>query len=299
MKRRANEPRRIDPVIASMEDLLAQAATLPPPQITWTPRAPAERDGAREPGAQWTVDVAPWMVDDGAYGVLHVGRTIEFALKWEALSLEPADVTHPRALALGDGTYQVDATVVRVDGDICVIDFGLLAYAYDAPAWIREGNEVRGDIALEIDPDLYRSESYGHLALPALIYPWRLDRIVVEHAARTAAPEDARVRWGNPELMTNDPVERTMREVAVANYEKDYRPGEMARTTCTARCSRASPARRPPPTVARPPPPRRTPDACAATSATAMPVVREGGLRVVVAANSFALPSRAFPDRSA
>jgi hypothetical protein len=123
----------------------------------------------------------------------------------------------------------VDATVVRVDEGICVLDFGLLAFAYDVPAWLREGDGVRGDVALEVDPDLYRSASYDHLDLPALIYPWKLDRIVLEHAARVLAPADVRARWRNPQLMTNDPDARTLREVAAANYEMDRRPGEMAR----------------------------------------------------------------------
>jgi hypothetical protein len=220
---------RNDPVIARMEELLAQVDALPPPQITWTHWPPADRSAAREAGAQWTVGIAPWLVNDGAYGVLRAGRTMEFALRWKALSLEPIDDARPHALALGDGIYQVEATVVRVDGDICVLDFGLLAFAYDAPAWLREGDVVRGDIALEIDPDLYRAASYDHLDLPALIYPWRLDRIVLEHAARVAAPDEVRARWGNAALATNDPVSRTMREVAVANHAKDRRPGEMMR----------------------------------------------------------------------
>jgi hypothetical protein len=229
MKPSRKELLRNDPVIARMEELLAQVDALPPPQITWTHWPPADRSAAREAGAQWTVGIAPWLVDDGAYGVLQAGRAIEFALRWEALSLEAIDDARPHALALGDGIYQVEATVVRVDGDICVLDFGVLAYAYDAPAWLREGDAVRGDVALEIDPDLYRSASYDHRDLPALIYPWRLDRIVLEHAARVAAPEEARARWDSPELATNDPVARTMREVAIANYAKDRRPGEMMR----------------------------------------------------------------------
>ncbi|SOD02531.1 hypothetical protein SAMN05216486_10410 [bacterium JGI 053] len=221
--------RRNDPVIATMEELLAQVDALPPPQITWTHWPPADRSAAREAAAQWTVGMGPWLVNDGAYGVLRAGRSIEFALRWEALSLEPAESARPHALALGDGIYQVEATVVRVDGDICVIDFGLLVYAHDAPAWLREGDAVRGDVALEIDPDLYRSGCYDYLDLPALIYPWRLDRIELEHAARVAAPEEVRARWGNPDLATNDPAARTLRQIEVANHEKDRRPGEIMR----------------------------------------------------------------------
>ncbi|MFL5385518.1 MAG: hypothetical protein ACJ8GN_23595 [Longimicrobiaceae bacterium] len=230
MKRsKGRKPGRYDPVIAEAERLLAQAAALPPPQITWTPRAPADRAGAREPGAEWVVGIEPWLVDDGEYGVLHVGRPIDFALRWEAIALEAAPAAQPQALALGEGVYQVQATVVRSAEEVCVIDFGLLAHAYDFPGWLREGDAVRGDVALGIDTGSYRRGHYEDLDLPALIYPWRLDRIVLEHATRVPAPEHVRVRWGNPEMMTNDPDLRTHREISVANWEKDYRPGEMGR----------------------------------------------------------------------
>jgi len=223
------KPRRYDALIAEAERVLAMAAALPPPQITWTPRAPADRSGAREPGAEWVVGIEPWLVDDGAYGVLHAGRPIDFALRWEAVALEPAEAARPHALALGDGIYQVEAKVVRVAEDVCVLDFGLLAFSTDAPEWLREGDGVRGDVALGIDPDGYRSGSFDDLGLPALIYPWRLDRIVLEHAGKVPAPEHVRERWGNPEMMTNDPDARTLREAQVANPEKDRRPGELAR----------------------------------------------------------------------
>jgi len=220
---------RYDAVIAEAERVLAQAAALPPPQIAWTPRAPADRGGAREAGVEWIVGVEPWLVDAGAYGVLHAGRTIDFALRWEPVALEPAEAAAPRALALGEGVYQVEAKVVRVAEDVCVIDFGLLAYATGVPDWLREGMTVRGDVALSIDPDTYRCRCFGDLGLPALIYPWRLDRIVLEHATRAPAPEHLRARWGNPEMMTNDPDLRTHSEIQVANWEKDRRPGEMSR----------------------------------------------------------------------
>jgi hypothetical protein len=168
-------------------------------------------------------------VGDGAYGVLHAGRPIDFALRWEPIALEPAEAAAPRALALGEGVCEVEAEVVRVAEDVCVIDFGLLAYATHAPAWLHEGMTVRGDVALAIDPDTYRSRCFDDLGLPPLIYPWRLDRIVLEHATRVPAPARLRARWGSPEMMTNDPDLRTLREVRVASWEKDRRPGEMSR----------------------------------------------------------------------
>ena len=227
MKKR--KPRRYDPVIAEAERVLAMAAALPPPQIGWTSRAPVDRGQAREPGAEWVVGVAPWLVDDGAYGMLYAGRDIDFALRWEEIALEPADVERPRAFALGEDVYYVEATVVHVGEDACVLDFGLLAYSTDAPAWMREGMTVRGDVAVAIDAGTYRDQLFDELESVAMIYPWRLDRIVLEVAARTPAPAHLRELSRSPELMTNDPERRTLREVAVANPDKDWPPGQMAR----------------------------------------------------------------------
>jgi hypothetical protein len=229
MKSKKNRRRRYDPLLAEVRELMAQVAALPPPDLTWTSRAPAARGGAREAGAEWVVDVEPWLAAEGAYGVLQAGRTIDFALEFEALALEAADVVRPRALALGEGVYEVEAKVVRVAEECCVIDFGLLAFTHHAPEWLREGAGVRGDLALTIDPDWYRFGGYDHPDLPALIYPWHIDRIVLENAARVPAPDEVRARWGNPEMMTNDPEARTLRDIGVVNCEKDWPPGQFAR----------------------------------------------------------------------
>lgn len=220
---------RYDPVIAKAKRVLAMAAALPPPQIAWTPRAPADRRQARDPGADWVVGVPPWLVDDGAYGALYAGRDIDFALRWEEIALEPAEVARPRVLALGEGVYHVEATVVHAGKYACVLDFGLLAYATNTPGWMRAGTTVRGDVALALDDGTYRDQLFDELESVAMIYPWRLDRIVLEVAARTPASAELRERCGSPELMTNDPQSRTFREVAVANPDKDWPPGQMAR----------------------------------------------------------------------
>src|SRR3954469_4112564 len=154
--RSTRKPRRIDPVMARAEELLAQVATLPPPDITWTSRARPDAE-PRDPGNDWIAAIEPWLVDDGAYGTLARGREIDFALRVEPLSLAPAEVERPRALALGDDVYRIDARVTAREDDRCVLDFGLLGFVWFAPEWMRPGMGVSGEVALELDPGSYRT----------------------------------------------------------------------------------------------------------------------------------------------
>lgn len=68
-----------------------------------------------------------------------------------------------------------------------MLDFGLLGFARPAPEWALPGAGVAGEVALELDPDEYRT-GFAHKArLPASIYPWHIDRAVLEHAQRAPA----------------------------------------------------------------------------------------------------------------
>ncbi|HEX8243151.1 MAG TPA: hypothetical protein VF541_06640 [Longimicrobium sp.] len=225
---RVRTPGRYADTIALAREVLAQAANLPPPQITWTSRA---RPGAepREPGNDWIAAIEPWLVDDGAYGELVRGRHIDFALHVEPLSLAPAEVERPRGLALGDDVYRVEARVTQRQEDTCVLDFGLLGFVQSAPEWMRPGMGVSGEVAIQLDPDAYRTGYSSEAWMPALIYPWRIERVVLEVAGRVPAGEADRLRSGNPDLQTNSADERTLRDVDRPRVRDDWPRGMMAR----------------------------------------------------------------------
>ncbi|HSU16824.1 MAG TPA: hypothetical protein VLK66_22140 [Longimicrobium sp.] len=231
MKRKngaARKARRFDPVLAEAEKLIAEVDHLPPPQIRWTSRPPPDAE-PRDPGNDWIAAIEPWLVDDGAYGTLARGRKIDFALRVEPLSLAAAEVEHPRALALGDDVYRIEARVTHREEDTCVLDFGLLGFVWFAPEWLQPGMGVAGEVALELDPDAYRAGWSSDEWMPAMIYPWRIDRVVLENAVRIPAGEADRIRSRNPELQTNSADARTLRDIDRPRVREDWPEGMMAR----------------------------------------------------------------------
>lgn len=216
-----------DPLMEEVEALLQMK--LPPPQITWTSRVPARAGPPREPGDRWTIAAASWLMGCGDYGRVWRGKEMEFALFGQAIDMAPAEVTVPRILWLGNEVYRVEAKVVARREDVCVLDFGLLAYVIDAPEWAVAGAGMAGEMSLELDPGTYLGGAYKYLDLPGMIYPWRVERIVVEHATRVPASEEARKRWGSPGLMTNDAALRTLTDIERIDTEADRRPGQMER----------------------------------------------------------------------
>jgi len=138
-----------------------------------------------------------------------------------------------------------------------VIDFGLLGFVQRAPEWMRPGTGVSGEVALGPDPDAYRAGITDIATRTGLIYPWRIDRIVVETAVRVpASPEDC-LRCNNPALATNSPNRRAFRDTRVPRPETDWPPGEMLRyylhCTLLSRIPRMPDARDEHPRFAAPP----------------------------------------------
>jgi hypothetical protein len=230
MKRGKKGPGRFDPLIAEAERLIAQVDALPPPQIAWRSRAPDDRSRARAPGDAWVLAIAPWLVDDGQHGALYPGRSLDFGVFVEQMDLAPAAAGPPCVRRLADDVYEVRAQVVARRDDDCVLDFGLLAYAWHCPEWMQPGAWVEGDVALHLDagtctdPGCYRDGGF-----PAMLYPWRISRIVLETTPRIPAAEADRERWGNPAMQTNHPRVRRFRDVTHSDPRRDWPKGEMAR----------------------------------------------------------------------
>ena len=120
--------------------------------------------------------------------------------------------------------------MIARSGDECVLDFGLLAYAWHCPPWMRPGTWLEGDVALALDSGFCtRTGWYEDAGFPAMLYPWRIGRIVLETTPRVLAAEADREQTGNPELQTNHPTRRTFRDVDHPHPRLDWPRGEMAR----------------------------------------------------------------------
>jgi hypothetical protein len=127
------------------------------------------------------IHIYGWVIEDGNYGHFVVGETREFALEFYApLTLTKTNRTE-KSLEKAEGySYDVIAQVVSATDDICVIDFGLLAYSessLDLNAGNCIGDFLQGNILLDVDPFFYFERLAKLPSSPPLIYKWRIDSI--------------------------------------------------------------------------------------------------------------------------
>ncbi len=122
-----------------------------------------------------------WVITDGNYADFIEGEVREFALEFYAPLSLAKSARSAKQLGPSSGyTYDVTAEVVLASDDICVIDFGLLAYSgslLDLKAGNRAGDVVEGNIRLGVDPFFYFEALAQLPSVPPLIYRWHIDAI--------------------------------------------------------------------------------------------------------------------------
>ena len=127
------------------------------------------------------VYIDSWIISDGNYDHFHEGEIREFALEFYApdgLTRLPSSARHFRASS--GYTYEVEAEIVFISDEICVLDFGLAAYSEnsaDLKAGHRLGDVVQGKITLGVDPFFYFERLSKISGVPPLIYEWRINSV--------------------------------------------------------------------------------------------------------------------------
>ncbi len=130
----------------------------------------------------WHIRVSPWVIQDGNYANFRRGQIADFALEfYSPHGFRPVKNQEPKAVRLAGCRYQVIAKVVYSAGRTFVLDFGIQAYQ-DGTEPPPEGSMVEGEIYLSIDSYLYFEWLSAKPSMPALIYQWRVDRILKESA---------------------------------------------------------------------------------------------------------------------
>ncbi|HEX6036514.1 hypothetical protein, partial [Longimicrobium sp.] len=141
----------------------------------------------------WTIGLDAWVMEDGNYGNFGVGETTEFALEfWGRRDTAPTELRQRECEPLDGHRYRVVAPVVWTDGDIWMIDVGVLAYVlYPIEGTIEgtiEGEWIAGEIRLQIDCFHYFQQWGPTGEVPPAIYTWRITGIREYSAPRP--PDD-------------------------------------------------------------------------------------------------------------
>jgi hypothetical protein len=126
------------------------------------------------------VNLDYWIISDGNYEDFHAGEVRQFALEFYAPpSLQKVGVSEKKLRPIDKNKYQVTAEVVFASEEICVLDFGLLAYSdnADVRGAFTKGEFIEGEIGLGVDPFFYFEDLSNIEGVPALIYEWRIDSI--------------------------------------------------------------------------------------------------------------------------
>lgn len=156
----------------------------------------------------WHVGVDPWIIQDGNYADFRCGQVADFALAFRAPhGLRLTEHQEPRAEHGDEDTYRIVAKVVYSMGTDIVLDFGTRAYTENGERFPK-GTMVEGELSIGIDPFVYYDRLFKHPHMPALIYRWRIDRIL-----RVSAPlVDGKGPDGRPTLVW-DETRKTTEEV--------------------------------------------------------------------------------------
>jgi hypothetical protein len=143
----------------------------------------------------WVFDLAAWIIQDGNYADFQRGQVAEFAVEFEFEAFQTVEAATPSARLLRDGDYAISGEVVFTDGDVWVIDCGILIYNELRPSRVRDRHGVTGTALLGIDPFPYFERLNRLPRMPALVYTWEIVRIRRLTAPSVAVDVDATDAW--------------------------------------------------------------------------------------------------------
>jgi hypothetical protein len=157
---------------------------------------------------EWLVRIAGWVIQDGNYEDFAIGQYRRFALEFHPETLEQVAVGVPSSTSIGGGWYEVTARVAYADGNVTLIDSGLLAYSSFRPPASPVGTLLHGIVLMQVDHYAYfEIFAKWERMLPA-VYSWIVTGIWRETAPFVPDPRD-NVLVRDPARRGLTPVERT------------------------------------------------------------------------------------------
>jgi hypothetical protein len=143
----------------------------------------------------WVFGLSAWIIQDGNYPDFARGEVAEFAVEFEFDELQTAEAAAPSATLVRDSEYAIAGDVVFTDGDVWVVDCGILIYNERRPAGVRDRHGVTGTAFLGVDPFTYFERLNRLPRMPALVYTWEIARIRRLRSRQRSVDVDATDAW--------------------------------------------------------------------------------------------------------
>jgi hypothetical protein len=163
------------------------------------------------------VGLYSWIIQDGNYAEFSRDAEVAFALEMHAPSplkaVDPDFQPVPSLRHVGGAHYEAVGQAVYVADDWWVFDIGVLTFREERPPVdLCQGNWLRGEIFIGIDPFYYFERLAHQAGAPALIYDWKIEKI----EEQTSPLIEVR-----PRVMARDPNRLGWKEIAETNSRED------------------------------------------------------------------------------
>ena len=130
----------------------------------------------------WNIGLSSWIIQDGNYVDFRKNEIREFALEFYFQKFSLSELKSKKVALLQDGPlYEINGEAIYKNDDVCIIDFGLLAYSSNSNVQnVKVGDYLTGTIYLGIDYFDYFERLYKINGIPPLIYTWKIEKIFFE-----------------------------------------------------------------------------------------------------------------------
>ena len=157
------------------------------------------------------VHLPSWIIQDGNYSDFAVGERRRFALEFHSDDLAEVAPGVRTAVSLGEGRYEVAATVECAMPEVTLIDIGgLIAYCDSGQPSAPVGTWLTGQVLLSVDCYSYYEIHAQHREVPPAVYSWTVTGLwrqtapYITDTGRTGQlsnprPRPARVRMDGPD----------------------------------------------------------------------------------------------------
>jgi hypothetical protein len=131
----------------------------------------------------WYVNVNSWIIQDGNYQDFNKNEIYHFAIEFYSDNLIETAQEEISSTRINASNYKICGKVVFSSNDFVVIDIGVLIYSENKDiSKYHVGDYLSGSIWLGIDPYFYFEYGYKIEKIPALIYKWKIDKILIQTA---------------------------------------------------------------------------------------------------------------------
>lgn len=161
---------------------------------------------------KFSIGLDSWIIQDGNYEDFEAGQEYAFAVEFYSKQVKLSDKRETVCKHLFGGLHHIQAPVVFAGPECWVIDVGFLTYTKaENKDGFKPGDQIEMEGYLGIDPFYYFEELHELKDIPAMIYRWHLERILLDTTPwvtkKNKKGESTRIR--NMSESSSQPVDRT------------------------------------------------------------------------------------------